>query len=197
VTSDVGNYIVRSWLAGAAVLCAWIVGILCGPAAHADGWDVGVDDVAASAVLPIITSYPLELLSDASTNLMDANQVLTAGSTDIPGLILQPDIQDHALNIVTSLSNAETSLSSYDNGAFADLLNPWFNSVDQGLYQGTEALLDADKAVEAAITADSGVNEAVLGVLESDLQLGGDLFNALPIEFVDGFIDPSIFANIF
>jgi hypothetical protein len=147
-------------------------------------------------VPPIVTGYPLELLQDASANLSDANLVLSTGPSDIPGMMLQPDAQNTALSEVASLYTAESSLASYDNGAFADLLNPWFNAVDQGWDQGTEALLNADQAVETAVTAGSGVDAAVLGVFAADFQLAGDMLNDLPIEFTAGVTDPSIFTDL-
>jgi hypothetical protein len=173
---------------------AAVAGIMGAPMARADGtsglssFDVLVPSLGAeSAVAPIITIYPQELLNDAANNLDSANEVLSAGPSDISGMLLQPDAQSNALSEIAFLSTAESSLSSYDNGAFADLLNPWFNSVDQGWDQATEALLSADKAVETAVAAGSGVDAAVLGVFGADFQLIGDMVNSLPIDFASEF----------
>jgi hypothetical protein len=172
--------------------------------AHADGIfpDIGgstagaASDLATNTVPAIVTADPLELLKDASANLTEANHVLSTGTSDIPGVMQQPDAQNIALSELASLYTAESSLSSYDNGAFADSLNPWFNLVDQGWNQGTEALFNADQAVETAVTAGSGVDAAVLGVFAADFQLAADMFNSLPIEFAAGFTDPSIFTDL-
>ncbi|HEY1842618.1 MAG TPA: hypothetical protein VGG53_20825 [Mycobacterium sp.] len=160
----------------------------------------GGDDLTANVVPAIVTTSPLELLNDAATNLTDANQVLSLVPSDIPGIMEQPDIQNIALDEIASLDTAQSSLSSFDNGALTDLLNPWFNAVDQGWDQGTEALLNADQALETAVTAGSGVDAAVLGVFGADFQVLGDIVNSLPIEFASGFIptdvvDPSVFTD--
>lgn len=204
--SSVRRWVAGVSLAGGASLSAALIGTIGTAFAHADSLpsDIGgsaagvgaVSDLAPSAVPPIVTGYPLELLQDASANLSDANLVLSTGPSDIPGMMLQPDAQNTALSEVASLYTAESSLASYDNGAFADLLNPWFNAVDQGWDQGTEALLNADQAVETAVTAGSGVDAAVLGVFAADFQLAGDMLNDLPIEFTAGVTDPSIFTDL-
>jgi hypothetical protein len=176
-------------------VAAAVAGIVGAPMAHADGTsdlssiDVLVPSLGAEsdAVTPIITTYPQELLNDAANNLGSANELLSAGPSDIPGMMQQLDAQNIALSEVVSLSTEESSLSSYDNGAFADLLNPWFNSVDQGFDQATAALLSADKAVETAAAAGSGVDAAVLGVFGADFQLAGEMFNALPIDLAAEF----------
>jgi hypothetical protein len=151
----------------------------------------------SGAVSPIVTAYPLELLHDASANLTEANQVLSGAASEVAGMTQQTAAQNIALAEIASLYTAESSLSSYDNGAFADLLNPWFNVVDQGWNQGTEALLSADQAVAAAVTAGSGVESAVFAVFAPDFQLAGDMLNSFPIELLAGFTDPAALADLF
>jgi hypothetical protein len=161
--------------------------------ARADGTATVVADLT---VPPIVTTYPLELLVDASKNLTDASALLGPSPSDIPGLLLQTDAQGHALNVLTGLIGAETSLDSYNNGAFADVLTPWFNTVDQGWDSATAALLSADTAVENAVSAGSSVETAVLGVFGADFMLLGDMANSLPIEFTAGLIAPSAFTDL-
>jgi hypothetical protein len=193
MTGSVRRCSASAVLAGGAVLA--VAGIMGAPMGRADGTsglssiDVLVPYLAAEsdAVPPIITTYPQELLNDAANDLVSANEVLSAGPSDIPGMMQQLDAQNIALSEIASLSTEESSLSSYDNGAFADLLNPWFNSVDQGFDQASEALLSADKAVETAAAAGSGVDAAVLGVFGADFQLAGEMFNALPIDLASEF----------
>lgn len=168
-------------------------------AALADTASIGTGGVTAGSAIdtapPIITGYPLELLHDASGNLTEANQVLSGAAADVAGMTQQTAAQNIALDEIASLYTAESSLSSYDNGAFADLLNPWLATVDQGWAQGTEALLSADQAVAAAVTAGTGVETAVFGVFGADFQLAGDMLNDIPIEFVAGFVDPAAFLS--
>ncbi len=170
------------------------------PASEASLFDsIGTGGVAAGSttdtVPPIIPSYPLELLHDASGSLTEANQVLSGAAADVAGMTQQTAAQNIALDEIASLYTAESSLLSYDNGAFADLLNPWLATVDQGWAQGTEALLSADQAVAAAVTAGSGVETAVFGVFGADFQLAGDMLNDVPIDIVAGFVDPAAFLS--
>ncbi len=151
---------------------------------------------ASDTVPPIVASYPLDLLDDASANLTEANQVVSGPVSDVAGMTQQTAAQNIALNEIASLYTAESSLSSYDNGAFADLLNPWFTAVDQAWDQGTEALLSADQAVAAAVAAGSGVDTAVFAVFGADFQLAGDMLNSFPIELIAGFIDPADLAGV-
>jgi hypothetical protein len=186
---------------GAAVAVAGIMGA---PMARADGTsdlssvDVLVPSLGAESaeVPPIVTAYPLDLLDDASKNLTDASAVLGPSPSDIPGLLLQTDAQGHALNVLTGLISAETSLDSYDSGAFADVLTPWFSAIDQGWDSATAAVLSADTAAENAFNAGSSVDAAALGVLSADFMLLGDMVNSLPIEFTAGLIDPSAFTDL-
>jgi hypothetical protein len=186
---NVVGWTVAVGLAGVAA----VLGAGGAPVARADG-TAGV--VADLTVPPIVTTYPLELLEDASKNLTDASALLGPSPSDIPGLLLQTDAQGHALNALTGLISAETSLDSYDNGAFADVLTPWFSTVDQGWDSATAALLSADTAVENAVSAGSSVETAVLGVFGADFMLLGDMANSLPIEFTAGLIDPSAFTDL-
>jgi hypothetical protein len=188
-----GGNVVR-WTAGVGL--AGVAAMIAAggtPAARADGTAGAVADLTAP---PIVTAYPLELLEDASKNLTDASALLGPSPSDVPGLLLQTDAQGHALNVLTGLIGAETSLDSYDNGAFADVLTPWFNAVDQGWDSATAALLSADTAAENAFSAGSSVDPDLLGVFSADLMLLGDMANSLPIEFTAGLIDPSSFTDL-
>jgi hypothetical protein len=182
-----------------------VAAIMGAPIARADGTsglssiDVLVPYLGAESaeVPPVSIANPLELLDDASKNLTDASAVLGPSPSDIPGLLLQTDAQGHALNVLTGLISAESLLDSYDSGAFADVLAPWFNAIDQGWDSATAALLSADTAAENAFSAGSSVDAAALDVLSADLMLLGDMANALPIEFTAGLIDPSVFTDLF
>lgn len=182
------------WTAGVGLASvAAVIGAGGTPAARADG-TAGV--VADLTVAPIVTTSPLELLEDAADNLTNASALLGPSPSDIPGLLLQTDAQGHALNVLTGLISAEASLDSYDNGAFAEVLTPWFNAVDQGWDSATAALLSADTAAENAFSAGSNVDAAVLGVFSADFALLGDMANSLPIEFTAGIIDPALFTDL-
>ena len=188
-----GRNVVR-WTAGIGLVgAAAMIGMGGPPAAHADGTAGAVAD---STVAPIVTTYPLELLGDASKNLTDASASLGPSPSDIPGLILQTDAQGHALNVLNGLIGAETSLDSYDNGAFADVLTTSFNAVDQGWDSATAALLSADTTAENAFSAGSSVDAALLGVFSADFMLLGDMANSFPIEFAAGLIAPSSLADL-
>jgi hypothetical protein len=188
-----GGNVVR-WTAGVGLAgIAAVIGAGGTPPARADGATGAVADLT---VPPIVTAYPPELLEDASKNLTDASALLGPSPSDVPGLLLQTDAQGHALNVLTGLISAEGSLDSYDNGAFADVLTPWFNAVDQGWDSATAALLSADTAAENAFSAGSSVDAAVLEVFSADFMLLGDMANSLPIEFTAGLIDPLSFTDL-
>jgi hypothetical protein len=148
------------------------------------GLDPGLA-ASAAAVPPIVTSYPFELLKDAGDNLNAATQALDAvpPADVINALAPQLDLQSTALQALGEVTSAETAISTFDNGALADVATPWFNLVDQGWAQGTEALLNADTALEAALSGGSGLPAAELGVLAADLGVLGDVTNSLGIEF--------------
>lgn len=145
------------------------------------GLDPGL---AAAAVTPIVTSYPFELLKDAGDNLTAATQALDAVPADDVVNLLTPqlDLQSTALQALGELTSTETTISAYDNGALADIVTPWFTFVDQGWAQGTETLLNADTALDAALTGGSGVEAAELTVIGADFGVFGDLTNSLGIE---------------
>ncbi len=141
--------------------------------------------LAGAAASPIVTSYPFELLKDAGDNLTSATQALDAvpPADVVNELTPQLDLQSTALQALGELTTAETAISAYDNGALADIATPWFNVVDQGWVQGTESLLNADTALEAALAGGSGVEAAELTVIGADFGVLGDLFNSLGIAF--------------
>ena len=76
-----GNVI--KWTAGVGLAgVAAMIGAGGIPAARADGTAGAVADLT---VPPIVTTYPLELLQDASKNLTDASALLGPSPSDIPG----------------------------------------------------------------------------------------------------------------
>jgi hypothetical protein len=141
--------------------------------------------LAAEAVPPIVTSYPFELLNDASSDFTQATAVLDGIPPADVVSVLTPQlaIQDTSLQALSTLDSAQNTIDAYDNGALADLATPWFNSVDGGWAQSAEALLNADQALDAALTAGSGVQAAELTVLAADLGIFGDIANSVGIGF--------------
>lgn len=146
-------------------------------------------------------------LADAATNFTDADQVLSQlPSADLgQSLATQASQQALAENAIASLGTAESSLSAYDNGALSDLLTPWFTDVNQGWYQSSEALLNAEQALETAATSGSGVDStAQLAVVGADFQIVSDMSHSLPIDFLStltpadasSLVDPASAADI-
>jgi hypothetical protein len=169
-------------------------------------------DVATSASVPDIT--PTDLLDEAAVNFTSADQVLASiPSVDSDTFLAsQPGLQNLAEDALTHLGAAEGALSSYDNGALTDLLNPWFTEVNQGWLQASEAVLNGDQAVETAISTASGVQAAEFADYAASFGIVSSEFNSLPIEFLSiltpaatdvatgldpaSAIDPGIFADL-
>ena len=154
---------------------------------------VGINGLAAGAVsaaangASIPAATPAELLSDASTNYTDANQLLSAipsGPDYSANIATTIDVQDKLLQGIANVGSAESALSSYDNGALSDLLNPWFTSVDQGWDQVSEAALSSDQALESAVSTGSAtsIETALAGTL-------GPVYEALGPAFQSDFVD--------
>lgn len=153
----------------------------------ADGGTLDLASIAPelAATAAAGTSDPATLLNDAADNLTAGTQALDAvPANDVVNLLTpQLDLQGTALQALGELTSAETAISGYHDGALADLVTPWFNAVDQGWVQGTETLLTADQALEAALIDGSGVQAAELTTIAADFGVLGDLTNSLGIEF--------------
>jgi PE-PPE domain len=178
--------------------------------------DIAPSNVTTDAAATAATAAadPSNLLSEATTNFTDANQLLgEIPSGDFASVTSTIDAQDTLLQTVGFLDSAESSLLSVDNGALADLLNPWFTSVDQGWYSASEAALNADQALETAVASGSATAEdtALLGLITPSLDALGPDLNSVPIIFADilsgndpisaggdlaSSLDPSIFADL-
>lgn len=131
-----------------------------------------------SATAAAVTN-PSALLSDATTNYTDANQLLgeipSGQFASVSSTISQQDID---IQDIASLGTSENALSTYDNGVLADLLSPVFSSVNQGWDQASEAALTADQALETAVSGGSApdISTALLGLIGPAWQaLGPDL----------------------
>jgi PE-PPE domain len=178
--------------------------------------DIAPSNVTTDAAATAATAAadPSNLLSEATTNFTDANQLLgEIPSGDFASVTSTIDAQDTLLQTLGFLDSAESSLLSVDNGALADLLNPWFTSVDQGWYSASEAALNADQALETAVASGSATAEdtALLGLITPSLDALGPDLNSVPIIFADilsgndpisaggdlaSSLDPSIFADL-
>lgn len=148
---------------------------------------IGITDAASAAATGADSA---DLLSEATTNLTDANQLL--GQLDVSGVneVAFPEFvnaatlsQDLALQQISSLSSAESTISSYDGGVLSSLVTRLFTDVDQQWYQASEAVLAADQGLEAAVGSDSGLDAAQFASLIADVHFLGDAFHSLPIEF--------------
>jgi PE-PPE domain len=178
--------------------------------------DIAPSNVTTDAAATAATAAadPSNLLSEATTNFTDANQLLgEIPSGDFASVTSTIDAQDTLLQTLGFLDSAESSLLSVDNGALADLLNPWFASVDQGWYSASEAALNADQALETAVASGSATAEdtALLGLITPSFDALGPDLNSVPIIFADilsgndhisaggdlaSGLDPSIFADL-
>lgn len=166
----------------------------------------GFDSASASATTDLATSAdspatlasadttPADLLSQATTTFTDADQVLaqipTVGDAPTAGLLEQ---QTTDLQEIAQLGTSESALSSYDNGALTELLDPLFNSVNQGWDQASEAVLNADEALQtaAASGSDTTIDTAIYGLLGAQLEspIFSSDFIDLSAHFLTG-IDP-------
>jgi hypothetical protein len=178
--------------------------------------DIAPSNVTTDAAATAATAAadPSDLLSEATTNFTDANQLLSEiPSGDFASVTSTIDAQDTLLQTLGFLDSAESSLSSYGGGALADLLNPWFASVDQGWYSASEAALNADQALETAVASGSATAEdtALLGLITPSFDALGPDLNSVPIIFADilsgndpisaggdlaSGLDPSVFADL-
>jgi hypothetical protein len=157
-------------LAGGTISAAAVIGTGAAPAARAD--DTSIAD----------------LLGQASTNFTAAEQAFAGvPTTDLPDLVLyQANLANTDFVNVTGLGEAENGILSYDNGEFANLVTPLFTDVDQNWLQASEAVLNADTALVAAITDGTGLSAAEIGLIAPDLQVMGD-------QFLTGAIDQSAY----
>lgn len=177
-------------------------------------------DIVDTASTPPLDASPADLLSDATTNFTDANQLLTEiPSGEFASVSTEMLQQSSYLQDIASVGSAESALSSYDNGVLADLLNPWFSSVDEGWYQASEAALNADQALETAVATGSStdISTALLGTIAPDYQALGPDFQSMFIDIGANYLtgadltsaadlaagvdpapalDPSIFADL-
>jgi hypothetical protein len=142
---------------------------------------------AATSAVATPAADPSDLLSEATTNYTDANQVLAdlPSNTDYnANVATEIQFQDMTLQDIGNLGSAESALSSYDNGFLSDLLNPTFTSLDQEWDQVSQAALTADQALESAIATGSATDEttALLGLI-------GPEFQAIGPDFQSAFVD--------
>jgi len=158
------------------------------------------------------TTDPSGLLTEAATNYTDSNQLLgelsSSDSAYAPAIATQIQFQDSVLQDIANVGSAQSALSSYDNGVLADYVNPLFTSVDQGWEHASAAALNADQAVESALTTGSAadVASAFLGIAGPEYQaLGPDVQSAfidLAAHFLTGgdftsaAADPASFAEV-
>jgi hypothetical protein len=176
MSSNRPNCRVRQWSAGAglAATAAAVIGM---GTAHADD------------------ASPLDLLGDAQSALIDANQVL--GQIDVsgltgdeagvgPGITTLLDTQDHALTALDKLDSAESAILSIDNGSLSNFISPLFTNLDQQWYQTTEALLSADQSIAGAVSGGSfaDILAAQFEALAPDAQLVSDSFQSLPTDWI-------------
>lgn len=156
-------------LAGGGVVSAAMIGVA---AAHAD------------------TPTPADLLGDAQTELTYANQVLNGIDVPVepPGTVVgQLAQQEFALDNLSHLQSAEAVISSHD-GALSGLVNQlFFTPLDQGWYNTSEAVLNADQALAAAVASGSGLEAAQFALLTPDLQLLDYAFDSANVEEIANF----------
>jgi hypothetical protein len=169
----------------------WVVGVgLASGAAVA----AAVIGTGAAATARADDTNLLDVLNQATANFTAAEQVFGGvPATDLPNLVLnQVQDDDTALTYLglsdtnRILLDSENSISSYDNGEFSTLVTPSFTDLDQNWLQASEAALNADTALDTAITSGVGLNAAELGVIVPDLQVMGD-------GYFSGIIDQSAY----
>jgi hypothetical protein len=157
-------------------------------------FDPDIGTLSAASASSAADTTPADLLSQASTNFTDANQVLTqipaVGDASTVGLVEQQNVD---LQDIAQLGTSESALSSYDNGAVMQLLDPLFNSVNQRWDQASEAVLNADQALQIAAATGSGttIDTPIYDLLGAQLQspIFSSDFIDLTAHFLTG-IDP-------
>jgi hypothetical protein len=146
-------------------------------------------DSAATLASAVSGTSAADLLSDATTNYTDANQVLAefpASSLGeyAPALASATEFDDNMLQGIANLGSAETALSGYGNGVLSEFLTPVFTNIDQSWDQASEAALAADQAAEGVIgtgsTAD--IAAALLAISGPEYEA---LEPAIQAEFID------------
>lgn len=151
------------------------------------GGAVGAAAMIAAAVAHADEPTPADLLDSAHTNLTDANQLLSQIDVSVqpPGAIaLQMTQQDLALYNLGQLESAQNVISAHD-GALSGLVNQlFFTPLDQAWVNASEAVLNADQGLSAAIASGSGLEAAEFGLFGPDFQLLSDAFNSIPLEEV-------------
>jgi hypothetical protein len=150
-------------------------------------FDSGFATAGAASAAALATVTPAELLSQASTDYTDANQVLAAIPADPDFTSFTSEIitqQDFDLHDIAQLASSETALSSYDNGVLTELLNPIFTSVNQGWDQASEAAVNAGQALQTAVA--SGSETAIDTAIYGEIGPGFDAFGpALSSTLID------------
>lgn len=152
--------------------------------------DIGTSTDSAAALASAVTgTTPAELLTDATTNYTDAGQLLSELPTssfgqDAPALASAILFDNNMLQGIANVGSAESALSSYDNGALSEFLNPLFTSLDQSWDQASEAALSSSQAVESVVGSGSAADiaAALVGIAGPEYEALGP---AIQSEFVD------------
>jgi hypothetical protein len=132
-----------------------------------------------------VTTNPADLLATVSTNLTDANKVLS-GVPGAEGLEIQQEGWLKAQ--LAPLQAAESAISSHD-GFLSNVVDQLFlDPIDENLVRASDALIHADQALAMATASDSGVEAANLDVGSADFQMGLALLNSFPILYVGDFV---------
>jgi hypothetical protein len=186
-------------MAGAAA----IIG-LAAPVAHAD--DITqLLDLSANGV-PVRVG-PDPLLESAITDFNNANQVLNEvpaiGTADETALVNQQlDVQFDLTGLplpgttgvggqLAELQTAENIISSYDNGALASDVSPFFTNLNQDWYTASESLLTADQAFETAAATGTSPIPAELAIYGADLSLLNDAANSAAVDWTSSLFGDS------
>ncbi|WP_343708593.1 hypothetical protein [Mycobacterium sp.] len=139
-------------------------------------------------------AYPasVDLLSQASTNLTEADSVITATPDVSPAVILNlSGVVDGAFGAgfgqgiaekaVEQLQSAEAVVSAHDGSLSSQVGQLFFDPLNQDWDTTSAALLHADQAYEAALASGSGLDAADSSLFTADFQALGDLVNTIPI----------------
>lgn len=132
---------------------------------------------------PQAATTPADLLNTVSTNLADANNVVSG----LPGVGAFLEMQEGWLRQLAPVQAAENTISSHDGFLSNPVDQLFLDPIDQNLVRASDALITADQALVAAITSDSGVGPANLDVGLAGFQMEVALLDSIPVLFAADF----------
>ncbi|KAA8959249.1 hypothetical protein [Mycobacterium sp.] len=151
-----------------------------------DDVQVAYSDFTPLALHHVETATPAGLLATASTNLTDANDVLSTISAP-PGSEAAQFVDNQSIavfsNSLETLQSAANIISA-DGGFLTPVEQLVVTPAEQDWVQASTAMLHADQALATAVTGNTGLDAAELGVVHAGDLLTMAELNSFPALFI-------------